>query len=90
MIILVKRSVFVAILALVIGLNYFPLNAESALNIANNSQNITEENIENNNVIANSADDKLVRKTAIAGKKSNARSFRATAYCLRGKTATGG
>ena len=35
-------------------------------------------------------DDKLVKKTALVSKRSAVRSFRATAYCLKGRTATGG
>jgi 3D (Asp-Asp-Asp) domain-containing protein len=37
-----------------------------------------------------SPDDKLVKKTALVSKRSAVRSFRATAYCLKGRTATGG
>lgn len=35
-------------------------------------------------------DDKLIKKTALVSKRSAVRSFRATAYCLKGRTATGG
>lgn len=35
-------------------------------------------------------DKKLVKKTALVSKRSAVRSFRATAYCLKGRTATGG
>ena len=35
-------------------------------------------------------DEKLIKKTALVSKRSAVRSFRATAYCLKGRTATGG
>lgn len=36
------------------------------------------------------AEDKLIKKTALVTKRSAVRSFRATAYCLKGRTANGG
>lgn len=90
---LARGSVVLSVLALVISFLYFQQNVEAALFQANDSQkneNITKEvNIENN-VAETSNDDKLVKKTAIVEKRSNARSFRATAYCLKGRTASGG
>jgi 3D (Asp-Asp-Asp) domain-containing protein len=88
MIKLARRSVSLTILALVIGLNYFPQKAEAAFNLANDSQISTQESVEKTTVVK-TIDDKLVKKTAIV-KKTNARSFRATAYCLKGRTASGG
>lgn len=91
---LARGSVVLSVLALVISFLYFQQNVEAALFQANDSQkqtneNITKEvNIENKEAVV-STDDKLVKKTAIV-EKSNARSFRATAYCLKGRTASGG
>lgn len=41
-------------------------------------------------VSAPTPDEKLIKKTALVSKRSAVRSFRATAYCLKGRTATGG
>jgi 3D (Asp-Asp-Asp) domain-containing protein len=99
---LARGSVVLSVLALVISLLYAQQNVEAALFQANDSQkeNLIEENKEINNfenlidntetATANSIDDKLVKKTAIAERRSTARSFRATAYCLKGRTASGG
>lgn len=90
---LARGSVVLSVLALVMSFIYSQQNVEAALFQANDSQkneNITKEvNIENN-IAETSNDDKLVKKTAIVEKRSNARSFRATAYCLKGRTASGG
>jgi 3D (Asp-Asp-Asp) domain-containing protein len=93
---LARGSVVLSVLALAISLIYFQQNVEAALFQANNSQteNIKKENIETNSTITEttineSTDDKLVKKTASV-RKTGARSFRATAYCLRGRTASGG
>lgn len=87
---LARGSVVLSVLALVITFGFVQQNVEAALFQANDSQ----KNIENSkyeiNTTANFDDDKLVKKTAIVEKKSNARSFRATAYCLKGRTAVGG
>lgn len=98
---LARGSVVLSVLALAIAFIYVQQNVEAALFQANDSQKQTN-NVENlkinklDNSIDNSQttevaqDDNLVKKTAISTKKSNARSFRATAYCLKGRTATGG
>jgi 3D (Asp-Asp-Asp) domain-containing protein len=93
---LARGSVVLSVLALAISLIYIQQNVEAALFQANNSQteNIKKENIETNSTITEttineSTDDKLVKKTASV-RKTGARSFRATAYCLRGRTASGG
>ena len=98
---LARGSVALSVLALVIGLIYVQQNVEAALFQANDSQkqinknenkeiNKLENSIDNTEKSAIATDDKLVKKTAITAKRSNARSFRATAYCLRGRTASGG
>ena len=93
---LARGSVVLCVLALVITVFYFQQNVEAAPVQANDSQNenlIQDTNLENSidnletEAIAN--DDKLIKKTAIVTKKGNARSFRATAYCLKGITASG-
>lgn len=59
---------------------------------ANNSKTnqIKNQSLINRNLTTqlNSSDDTLVKKTALV-RKSSSRSFRATAYCLKGRTATG-
>lgn len=96
---LARGSVVLCVLALVTTVFYFQQNVEAALVQANDSQteNLIQDttNLENTidnleaATVANSTDDKLVKKTAIVSKKGNARSFRATAYCLKGITASG-
>lgn len=46
-------------------------------------------NIDKSKASEQSDDKKLVKKTAIVERRSAARSFKATAYCLKGKTAIG-
>ena len=99
---LARGSVVLSVLALVISLLYAQQNVEAALFQANDShtKNIKQNNeikkIENlidnqeTSAIAGSDDNKLIKKTAIVERRSSARSFRATAYCLKGRTATGG
>lgn len=95
---LARGSVVLSVLALAIAFIYFQQNVEAALFQANDSQTQTNENIKKestkdtnieNKEAANTTDDKLVKKTASV-KRSNARGFRATAYCLKGRTANGG
>ena len=100
---LARGSVVLSVLALVVSFIYVQQNVEAALFQANDSQkqinnnenkeiNKLENSIDNlkTSSVAKSTDDKLVKKTAITEKRSNARSFKATAYCLRGRTASGG
>lgn len=94
---LARGSVVLSVLALVITIYYFQQNVEAALFQANGSQNENliqdttnlENTIDNSEIETTTDDDKLVKKTAVVGKKSGARAFKATAYCLRGKTASG-
>jgi 3D (Asp-Asp-Asp) domain-containing protein len=98
---LARGSVVLSVLALVFSFAY-QQNVEAALFQANDShtKNIKQNNeikkIENlidnqeTSAIAGSDDNKLIKKTAIVERRSSARSFRATAYCLKGRTATGG
>lgn len=98
---LARGSVVLSVLALAIAFIYFQQNVEAALFQANDSQkqinkienkevNKSESSIDKTETPTIATDDKLVKKTAIVNKGSNARSFRATAYCLKGRTATGG
>lgn len=100
---LARGSVVLSVLALVVSFIYVQQNVEAALFQANDSQkqinnnenkeiNKLENSIDNlkTSTIAATTDDKLVKKTAISERRSNARSFKATAYCLRGRTASGG
>lgn len=97
---LARGSVVLSVLALAISFLYFQQNVEAALFQANDSQktnnvenlniNKLDNSIDNSQTAEVANDDKLVKKTAISTKKSNARSFRATAYCLKGRTANGG
>ncbi|HRH40896.1 MAG TPA: 3D domain-containing protein [Pyrinomonadaceae bacterium] len=88
---LARGSVALSVLALVVTFFYFQQNVEAALFRANDSQkeNLIENDLQTNTT-TNFDDDKLVKKTAIVVSKSNARTFRATAYCLKGRTAVGG
>lgn len=97
---LARGSVVLSVLALAITVYYFQQNVEAALFQANDSQNenLIKENqaavslentIDNSEIETVANDDKLVKKTAGVSKKSSARAFRATAYCLKGRTASG-
>lgn len=94
---LARGSAVLCVLALVMTVFYFQQNVEAALVQANDSQNENliqdttnlESSIDNLETEAIANDDKLIKKTAIVTKKGNARSFRATAYCLKGITASG-
>ena len=99
---LARGSVVLSVLALVITVYYFQQNVEAAFVKANDSQNenLIKENqaevslentVDNSEIETIANDDKLVKKTAIVEKRSSAaRAFKATAYCLRGRTASGG
>lgn len=125
--ILARWSVMLT-MALTVGFTAVETKVEAASDLANNSQqsfnneleNTQQDNLKNNqqdNKIASKSTkkvesteltkkveqtilsapisssiptDKLVKKTALVSKRSAVRSFRATAYCLKGKTATGG
>ena len=89
--------------ALVIGSFGIQPQVEEASALVNNSQqsiikkeynsDFLTESVENfDELQTNQTDDKnkLVKKTVMVEKKSAARGFRATAYCLKGRTANGG
>jgi 3D (Asp-Asp-Asp) domain-containing protein len=96
---LARGSVVLSVLALAMSFMYSQQNVEAALFQANNSQ--TEKTNKTTNIQTNSTnhqetnisesndDDKLVKKT-VSVRKTGVGAYRATAYCLKGRTATGG
>jgi 3D (Asp-Asp-Asp) domain-containing protein len=60
------------------------VNATTALEHENNTETTIEDKT------ANSASNAAAAAAAVTAAKTNARGFSATAYCLRGRTATGG
>lgn len=95
---LARGSVFFAILALIGFLFYFQptVIAEDTFSIANDSQgNIQIEEFQQN-TLENQQQTTLINNLTNYSENNNnsvfseAKSFRATAYCLRGRTATGG
>ena len=97
---LARGSVALALVALVVTLFYFQAKVEAALVIANDSQNNLQLNIQDKqDKSINKTDNKTELKPEIddsieinpdsTGEKTTAVSYRATAYCLQGKTASG-
>ena len=64
-------------------------NVLIAAGVSQIPENKTEA-VKNTSALYNLTEDKLVKKTAMVSKRSAVRSFRATAYCLKGRTASGG
>lgn len=96
---LTRARYALSLLALVAGAFYFQPPAGEAFTIASGSPNkINFENgAETNaalekveNEISNPLSDSSENNTIKSEKMTNARSFRATAYCLKGRTAVGG
>ncbi|HEY0428689.1 MAG TPA: 3D domain-containing protein [Pyrinomonadaceae bacterium] len=97
---LARGSVFLSLVALIGFLFYFQSTviAEGTFSIANDSKgNIQLEEIQQNNQInqQNNQQNQTIESTLINLKYNNftpfdGKSFRATAYCLKGRTATGG
>ncbi len=105
MINLARGSVILILVVLFLGTNHFMTKAEPALAIAIDSQeelqqqnkqqpektdnknNIKQDNRE---VITIEVDNLSKSKAAALTEKLNARAFTATAYCLKGRTASGG
>lgn len=92
-------------LALIAGITYFQPQVGEAFNIADDAQRaIVQENRQTNIIqselseISNEIEDSILttaensidEKAANLGKKVIAGAFRATAYCLKGRTAIGG
>jgi 3D (Asp-Asp-Asp) domain-containing protein len=94
---LARGSVFFALTALIGFLFYFQptVVAEGTFSIANDSKgNIqleqTQQNTQINQQLNNQTESTLVNLTYNNFNLSETKSFRATAYCLKGRTATGG
>ena len=92
-------------LALIAGITYFQPRVGEAFNIANDAQAAVQENQTLNNTIQseiteisdnieasdlNNTDKSTDEKVVSFGKKVLAGAFKATAYCLKGRTAVGG
>lgn len=104
MINLARGSVILILVALFLGTNHFMTKAEPALAIAIDSQEELQQNIQqpektdnknnikqdNQEVITIEVDNLSKSKAAALTEKLNARAFTATAYCLKGRTASGG
>ena len=96
---LARGGALLMILAMIAGFIYAQAKTDAANTVANDSQSVTKENISNEakvevknkpELVATIEDNKLVKKTVKSEKVSGMMSFRATAYCLRGRTANGG
>jgi 3D (Asp-Asp-Asp) domain-containing protein len=95
---LARGSVIFSLVALIGFLFYFQSTAvaEGTFSIANDSKgNIQQEETQQNNQLnTNNTEENIIEpilnNTINTPILSEARSFRATAYCLKGRTATGG
>jgi 3D (Asp-Asp-Asp) domain-containing protein len=99
---LASRSVALSLLALIVSFFYAEPQVGEAFDLANNGQNkINRENpeteapslegIENISfTISETHEDSNENKNATTDKKATFNAFRATAYCLKGRTAVGG
>ena len=92
---LVRGGIILVILSLCVIFIIAQTRSARVLSIANDSQKTEEPIIESVNTIQDqeSDKDKLVKTTAMVKASSRASSrgsFTATAYCLKGRTATGG
>ena len=90
---LVRGGIILVILSLCVVIILAQTRSEKVLSIANDSQIKTENsNSEADNTKTTETDKKLVKTTGMvrAAKAAGRGSFTATAYCLKGRTATGG
>jgi 3D (Asp-Asp-Asp) domain-containing protein len=94
---LVRGGVILSLIGVFVVFMYAQAKTEVALSSANDSQLKLNNNIDGSNLVTETEDKKLVKKTvsesrvvtAAKGAASNRGSFIATAYCLRGRTAMG-
>lgn len=102
---LARGSVALALITLSVALFYFQAKVEAALVIANDSQNNLQLNIQdkekqdkpinkqdipiNKTELTTEIENSATVTVTTKDKKSKAGSFRATAYCLKGRTASG-
>lgn len=92
-----RGSVILILAIMILGFTYFQPKAEAVTVSAKDSQESIQQLNNNKEIILNtkdfildSSDDNLeVENSEAASSDSKARTFRATAYCLRGKTASG-
>ena len=94
---LVRGGVILSLIGVFVVFMYAQAKTEVALSSANDSQLKLNNNIDSSNLVTETDDKKLVKKTvsearvgsASKGSASNRGSFTATAYCLKGRTAMG-
>jgi|KBSSwiStaDraftv2_1062776.scaffolds.fasta_scaffold10034_7 3D (Asp-Asp-Asp) domain-containing protein len=94
---LVRGGVILSLIGMFVVFMYAQARTEVALSSANDSQLKLNNNIDSSNLVTETDDKKLVKKTvseakvvtAAKGAAANRGSFTATAYCLQGRTALG-
>ena len=94
---LVRGGVILSLIGMFVVFMYAQAKTEVALSSANDSQLKLNNNIDSSNLVTETDDKKLVKKTvseakvvtAAKGAAANRGSFTATAYCLQGRTALG-
>ena len=94
---LVRGGVILSLIGMFVVFMYAQARTEVALSSANDSQLKLNNSIENSNLVTETDDKKLVKKTVseskvvtvAKGAAANKGSFTATAYCLQGRTALG-
>lgn len=98
---LARGGALLMILAVIAGFIYAQTKTDAANTVANDSQKeilkdnkstevVKTEVTKKPELVAEVSDKSLVKKTVKAEKVSGMMSFKATAYCLRGRTANGG
>ena len=89
---LVRGGIILVILSLCVVFILAQTRPEKVLSIANDSQVKTEANLNSNSTTKDTDTNKLVKTTGMvsAARAASRGSFVATAYCLKGRTATGG
>jgi 3D (Asp-Asp-Asp) domain-containing protein len=94
---LVRGGVILSLIGMFVVFMYAQAKTEVALSSANDSQLKLNNKIDSSNLVTETDDKKLVKKTvseakvvtAAKGAAANRGSFTATAYCLQGRTALG-
>ena len=90
---LVRGGVILSLIGVFVVFMYAQAKTEVALSSANDSQLKLNNVIEGSNLVTETDDKKLVKKTVSESKvvtaAANKGSFTATAYCLKGRTALG-
>ena len=94
---LVRGGVILSLISVFVVFMYAQARTEVALSSANDSQLKLNNSIDSSNLVTETDDKKLVKKTVseskvvtvAKGAAANKGSFTATAYCLQGRTALG-